>query len=65
MKDLEKEIAKKLGISQDAAHKAVMITVEYLKDKIPEPLAFNIDEILEMGEVPEDEEKKLAEYRIP
>lgn len=65
MKDLEKEIATKLGISQDAAHKAVMITVEYLKNKIPEPLAFNIEEILEMGEVPKDEEKSMGEYRIP
>ena len=66
MRELEMRMSKELGISADVAHKAVHMTVEYLKTRIPEPLWTNIDDILELGEHPEDkEEKAMAEYRIP
>lgn len=46
MDELVKEVAQKTGISEDAAKTAVETVVSFLKDKLPAPLAGQIDGVL-------------------
>jgi uncharacterized protein (DUF2267 family) len=50
MDELVKLVSKKVGIPQAQAEQAVEIVLSFLKDKLPEPLAGQIDAALE-GEV--------------
>ncbi|MGD8491471.1 MAG: DUF2267 domain-containing protein [Anaerolineae bacterium] len=47
MEDLVELVSKKVGISEQQAQQAVEIVVGFLKDKLPEPLAGQIEGALE------------------
>jgi len=49
MDELIKMVASKTGISQDQAQKAVTVVVGFLKDKLPAPIAGQIDAVLQGG----------------
>ena len=49
MDELIKLVAKKTGISEDMAKTAVETVVGYLKDRLPDPIAGQIDAVLEGG----------------
>jgi hypothetical protein len=46
MDDIVKEVAQKTGLSEDMARTAVQTVVQVLKDKLPAPLAGQIDGLL-------------------
>ena len=47
MDELVKLVVKKTGISEDMARKAVDTVIGYLKDKLPAPVAGQIDSLLD------------------
>jgi hypothetical protein len=46
-------VSKTAGISEDQAQKAVDTVWDFLGDKLPEPLAGQIDTVLSGGELPD------------
>ena len=46
-------VAQKAGISEDQAKKAVDAVWDFLDDKLPEPLAGQIDGVLSGGDIPD------------
>ncbi len=65
MEELIKRISEGLGISQDAARKAVLITADFLKERLPQPIYTDVEAILETSHIPEEEAKELGLFRIP
>ncbi len=65
MNDLEKILAEKLGISLERAHQAILLTVDYLRMKLPAPVFNDIELVLEMPEVKAEEAAELGLFRIP
>ncbi len=51
MEELVKMIAEQTGISEDMARKAVNVVMDYLKDKLPQPLAGQLDNLLQGGDL--------------
>ena len=51
MDELIKLVSQKTGIPQATAKTAVETVVGYLKDKLPDPLAGQLDNLLEGGDV--------------
>jgi hypothetical protein len=51
MDDLVKLVSKKTGISEDQAKQAVNVVLDYLKKKLPAPVASQIDGVLSSGAV--------------
>lgn len=51
MDDLVTQVASQLGISEDIAKQAVTIVVNFLKQKLPAPIASQIDGVLQGGGV--------------
>ena len=49
MDELVNLVVEKTGVSEDTARKAVNIVVDYLKEKLPAPVAGQIDKALEGG----------------
>jgi uncharacterized protein (DUF2267 family) len=47
MEELVKMVAGKVGISEAQAKQAVEMTLAFLKDKLPEPIAGQLDAALE------------------
>jgi nucleoid DNA-binding protein len=47
MDELVELVVKKTGIPEETARKAVNTVLDYLKDKLPEPVAGMIDNFLE------------------
>ncbi len=47
MDELVKLVVEKTGISEELAQKAVDIVLDYLKDKLPEPIAGRLDDVLD------------------
>lgn len=47
MDELVKLVADKVGISEDQAREAVEVVMSFLKDKLPEPFAGQLDAVLE------------------
>jgi uncharacterized protein (DUF2267 family) len=47
MDELVKMVAGKVGISEAQAKQAVEMTLAFLKDKLPEPIAAQLDAALE------------------
>ena len=47
MDELVKMVAKKVGINEAQAKQAVEVVVGFLKDKLPDPIAGQLDAILE------------------
>ncbi len=46
MDELVQMVAEKAGVSEDQARQAVDTVVEYLKEKLPEPIAGQVDKVL-------------------
>ena len=49
MEELVKQVASKVGISEDQAQAAVRMVVEHLKERLPGPIAGQIDGVLGGG----------------
>lgn len=47
MDELVKSVSEKTGLSEDMSKIAVETVLDYLKDKLPEPLAGQIDSVVE------------------
>jgi uncharacterized protein (DUF2267 family) len=47
MDELVKMVADKVGIGEAQAKQAVEMTLAFLKDKLPEPIAGQLDAVLE------------------
>jgi uncharacterized protein (DUF2267 family) len=47
MDELVALVVKKTGISEEKARKAVETVLDFLKDKLPEPIAGRLDDVLE------------------
>jgi uncharacterized protein (DUF2267 family) len=47
MDELVDLVVKKTGIPEESARKAVQVVLDYLKDKLPAPLAGQLDNFLE------------------
>jgi hypothetical protein len=46
MDELVNQVVQKTGISQDQANQAVQTVIGYLKGKLPEPIASQLDSVL-------------------
>ena len=51
MDELIKLVAQKTGLSEDMAQVAVDTVIDFLKDKMPEPAAAQLDALLEGGDI--------------
>jgi uncharacterized protein (DUF2267 family) len=51
MEELIKQVMKKVGLSEDLAKKAVETVLGFLKDKLPQPIAGQVDALLGGGDV--------------
>jgi uncharacterized protein (DUF2267 family) len=62
MDELIKLVSGKAGISEDQAKQAVETVMGFLKDKLPAPIASQVEGILGGGEMPDvgDLSKKLG-----
>ena len=49
MDELVDLVVKKTGISEEMARKAVETVLDFLKDKLPGPIAERLDDVLEGG----------------
>lgn len=49
MDELINMVSSKVGISQEQARQAVTVVVGFLKDKLPAPIAGQIDSVLQGG----------------
>ncbi len=65
MDELIKLISEKLGVSQEVARKAVLITADYLKNKLPQPIYADVEVVLETANATEEETRELGLFRIP
>ena len=65
MDELVKRLSESLGVSQEAARKAILITADHLKRKLPEPIFHQIKIVLDMPEVSDEESRELGLFRIP
>lgn len=54
MDELIKQVSQKAGLSEEVAKKAVDAVIGYLKDKLPAPIAGQIDGLLGGGGMPKD-----------
>jgi len=54
MDELIKLVSQKAGLSEEIAKKAVDAVIGYLKDKLPAPIAGQIDGVLGGGGMPKD-----------
>lgn len=53
MDELIKLVSQKAGISEDQAKKAVETVMGFLKDKLPAPVASQVEGMLSGGEMPD------------
>lgn len=49
MDELVKLVSEKTGLSEDMSRKAATTVIAYLKDKLPAPIAGQIDTVLKTG----------------
>ena len=54
MDELIKLVSQKAGLSEEMAKTAVETVIGYLKDKLPTPIAGQIDSVLGGGGMPKD-----------
>ena len=54
MNELIKLVSKKTGLPEAKAKVAVETVLKFLKDKLPEPIAGQIDTVVEGGSLPTD-----------
>lgn len=62
MDELVKMISQKLGISTEQAHQAVDMVLKFLKEKLPAPIAAQIDGLLSGSGNAEDLLKGLGGF---
>jgi hypothetical protein len=60
MDELVKLVSQKTGISQEQAKMAVTTVMGFLKDKLPAPIAAQLDGVLGGGGLPTDLAKGLG-----
>ena len=60
MDELVKLVSSKAGISEAQAKVAVDVVIDFLKDRLPEPLDSQIENLLEGGGLPDDMLKGLG-----
>ncbi len=60
MQEIVKLVSEKVGISNDQARVAVEVVINFLKDKLPEPLAGQLDGLLSGGGNPQDLLKNIG-----
>ena len=65
MDELVKLLSEKLGISEDVARKAVLISGDYLRTKLPEHIFTDVDAILETSNATQEEIVDLGLFRLP
>jgi hypothetical protein len=65
MDKLESRINEKLGVTQDQAHKAVLITADYLRERLPASLYKEVEMILSMPTATEQDTKELGLFSMP
>jgi uncharacterized protein (DUF2267 family) len=53
MDELVKLVSKKVGISENQAKQAVETVMGFLKDKLPAPIASQVETVLSGGEIPD------------
>jgi uncharacterized protein (DUF2267 family) len=53
MDELVKLIVKKTGISEDQAKQAIGVVVDFLKQRLPAPIAAQVDGVLKGGGLPD------------
>jgi uncharacterized protein (DUF2267 family) len=53
MDELIKQVAQKVGISEDQAQQAVEMVLGFLKDKLPAPVASQVESVLKGGGTPD------------
>lgn len=51
MDELVKMVSEKTGLSEEMSRQAVEVVLDYLKDKLPEPIAGQVDNLLEGGDL--------------
>ncbi len=52
MDEMIKSISDKTGLSEDMARQVTEVVLEHLKDKLPAPIAGQIDKVLRGGDAP-------------
>lgn len=65
MDELIKRFTESLGVSEEAARKAILITADHLKRKLPGPVYEQLEIALKLPEASEDEIKELGLFRFP
>lgn len=65
MDALIKKLTETLGISEDQARKAAIITADYLEEKLPKPIFSEIEMVLDMPEATSEEIRELGLFKIP
>jgi nucleoid DNA-binding protein len=50
MDELVKMVAKKTGLSEEMAETAVNLVLDYVKEKLPAPVAAQVDAVLSGGD---------------
>jgi uncharacterized protein (DUF2267 family) len=53
MEELIKQISQKTGISEDQARQAITMVADFLKQRLPAPIAQQIDGLLSGGGMPD------------
>ncbi len=53
MDELIKQVTQKTGISKDQAKKAVETVLNFVQDKLPDPIAKQVKAAVEGGEIPD------------
>ena len=51
MDELVQLVSTKTGLSEEQSKMAVEVVLDYLKDKLPEPIAGQLDNLLEGGDM--------------
>jgi hypothetical protein len=65
MDELVKRLSENLGIPEEDARKAILITADHLKRKLPDPVYRQLEIALKMPEASEEEIKELGLFRFP
>ncbi len=65
MDALIKKLTETLGISEDQARKAAIITADYLEEKLPEPIFSEIELVLDIPDATPEEVRELGLFKIP
>ncbi len=47
-------VAEKADVPEEKARKAVEVVISYLKENLPDPIAGQVDNVLEGGEIPKN-----------